>query len=52
MGGIDLLFEYNILFITNLQKIYGGEGGIRTHGTQKAHWFSRPAYSTALAPLR
>ena len=24
-------------------KFYGGEGGIRTHGTLRYHWFSRPA---------
>ena len=23
--------------------LYGGEGGIRTHGTLPYHWFSRPA---------
>ena len=23
--------------------IYGGEGGIRTHGAVRHHWFSRPA---------
>ena len=23
--------------------IYGGEGGIRTHGALRHHWFSRPA---------
>ncbi len=23
--------------------LFGGEGGIRTHGAVKHHWFSRPA---------
>jgi hypothetical protein len=23
--------------------LYGGEGGIRTHGPLRSHWFSRPA---------
>ena len=23
--------------------VYGGEGGIRTHGPFRDHWFSRPA---------
>ena len=30
----------------------GGEGGIRTHGTQSAQRFSRPPRSTTPAPLR
>ena len=31
---------------------YGGEGGIRTHGTVPAHTLSRRARSTTPAPLR
>ncbi len=37
MGGIDLFFVYNILFINNLYKLYGGEGGIRTPGRDKPY---------------
>ena len=33
------------------QRRFGGEGGIRTHGTQKAQRFSRPPDSNTLAPL-
>ena len=31
--------------------LFGGEGGIRTHGTQKVQRFSRPPQSTTLSPL-
>ena len=31
--------EYFSIFLL----LYGGEGGIRTHGAVKHHWFSRPA---------
>ncbi len=36
----------------DVQHEAGGEGGIRTHGTQKVQRFSRPPDSTALAPLQ
>ncbi len=34
------------------RKKFGGEGGIRTHGTQNAHTISSRAHSTTLAPLQ
>ena len=35
-----------------LNVVSGGEGGIRTHGTETAHLISSQAHSTTLAPLR
>ena len=33
----------NTAFYTISIKLNGGEGGIRTHGPLRSHWFSRPA---------
>ena len=30
-------------YFSKIFNYYGGEGGIRTHGAVKHHWFSRPA---------
>ena len=39
------------IFIIKLNKVYGGERGIRTLGTDIVHLFSRQASSTTPAPL-
>lgn len=42
---------YSAVALLSLAKA-GGEGGIRTHGTQKVQRFSRPPRSAAPAPLQ
>ena len=34
---------FGVLPNDNLRSAFGGEGGIRTHGPLRSHWFSRPA---------
>ena len=38
--------------LLGMSVLFGGEGGIRTHGTARVHRFSRPACSATPAPLR
>ena len=40
---LEYFSQYSIVFPTFTIQDHGGEGGIRTHGPFRSHWFSRPA---------